>query len=496
MRRKFFKIDPVYLPLTLAATVTVAIVYIVYVQTQEILKGRLQERITATVATASLNFNSHEISSIIAESANLAKKIEPLYQIERLVFDRTEILNFINDSGLTKDWIYDVTQKMKAIREINNNIKYVYLLSPTDNPLISKFVTDSDTLIPIDWDNNAILDEIEVPPLPGEDYDLSGIPAAIKAFDGSISVMDELYTDKWGSFLSGYAPIFDSSGKVVAVLGMDIQVDDFTKLIRETLIPFIVLALLLLLLLSIQTVVLSKIWKSRVEIIKELDRQKDELLGIVSHQLATPISALKWDFEMLLDGDIGEIKEEQKDFFQKLQGVTAHLSDLVSMILDVSRIQLGKMKVDRTELDLNTFFGDVLNIMDAKAKEHKVNLTSSLQPKMGTGNFDKRLMLMIIENLLSNAIKYTPEGGKAKIETKIENSILKFSVSDTGCGIPKKDHDKIFGKLFRASNVRSVDGNGFGLYVVKGAVEAQGGTIRFESFEGKGTTFFVEIPLK
>lgn len=229
--------------------------------------------------------------------------------------------------------------------------------------------------------------------------------------------------------------------------------------------------------------------------LRELDRQKDELLGIVSHQLATPISALKWDFEMLLDGDIGKVKEEQKDFFQKLQGVTAHLSDLVSMILDVSRIQLGRMKVDRTELDLSVFFGDVLSIMEAKAKERKVDLSSTIQDKVGTGCFDKRLMLMITENLLSNAIKYTPEGGKVKLSVKAQNGMLKFSVSDTGCGIPKQDQDKIFGKLYRASNVRNVDGNGFGLYVVKGAAEAQGGTIKFESIEGKGTTFFVELPL-
>lgn len=229
--------------------------------------------------------------------------------------------------------------------------------------------------------------------------------------------------------------------------------------------------------------------------LQELDRQKDELLGIVSHQLATPISALKWDFEMLLDGDIGEVKAEQKDFFQKLQGVTAQLSDLVSMILDVSRIQLGRMKVDRTELDLNIFFGEVVDIMQAKARERKIHLTSSVPEKMGKGNLDKRLMLMITENLLSNAIKYTPEGGKVKFDAKVENGILRFSVSDTGCGIPEQDQDKIFGKLFRASNVRSVDGNGFGLYVVKGAAEGQGGTISFKSTEGKGTEFFVELPL-
>jgi signal transduction histidine kinase len=96
---------------------------------------------------------------------------------------------------------------------------------------------------------------------------------------------------------------------------------------------------------------------------------------------------------------------------------------------------------------------------------------------------------------MSNAIKYTPEGGKVNLDVSVTAKELKISVSDTGCGIPKQDQDKIFGKLFRASNVRSVDGNGFGLFVVKGATEAQGGTITFESEENVGTKFIVILPV-
>ena len=104
---------------------------------------------------------------------------------------------------------------------------------------------------------------------------------------------------------------------------------------------------------------------------------------------------------------------------------------------------------------------------------------------------------MTIENLLSNAVKYTPEKGEVDFTVTITGNTLHCVVKDTGVGIPKADQEKIFGKLFRASNVRNtVDGNGFGLYVAKGAVEAQGGKIWFESEEGKGTTFFVELPLQ
>ena len=104
---------------------------------------------------------------------------------------------------------------------------------------------------------------------------------------------------------------------------------------------------------------------------------------------------------------------------------------------------------------------------------------------------------MTIENLLINAIKYTPAKGRVVMNLELKNQKIQFCVRDTGCGIPKKDQGQIFGKLYRASNVRNtVDGNGFGLYIAKGAIESQGGKIWFESQEGKGTSFYLEIPLR
>lgn len=230
--------------------------------------------------------------------------------------------------------------------------------------------------------------------------------------------------------------------------------------------------------------------------LKELDQQKDELLGIVSHQLATPVTAIQWNLEMMMDGDNGKLPKEQEDNIKSLQGVAANLSDLVSMILDVSRIQLGRMKLDKQELDLKSFFNEILTIIEPKAKERNVNLEVSIPSEFPKAMLDKRYTHMTIENLLSNAVKYTPEKGNVSFKVEIKNDTLFCEVKDTGVGIPKADQDKIFGKMFRASNVRNtVDGNGFGLYVAKGAIESQGGKIWFKSEEGKGTTFFIELPL-
>jgi signal transduction histidine kinase len=199
---------------------------------------------------------------------------------------------------------------------------------------------------------------------------------------------------------------------------------------------------------------------------------------------------------MLLDGDVGVLSKEQQEYLNTMQSVTYNLADLVSMILDVSRIQLGKMKVDLQSLDLNTFFKEILTVIQPKAKEKNQDFQVTIPENLPTALLDKRLTRMTVENLLSNAVKYTPEKGSVTWHMEQRGDVLYMEVKDTGCGIPEKDQKNIFGKLYRASNTGSIDGNGFGLYVAKGAIEAQGGKIWFESKENKGTTFFVEMPIK
>ena len=198
----------------------------------------------------------------------------------------------------------------------------------------------------------------------------------------------------------------------------------------------------------------------------------------------------------MLDGDVGKLNKEQTEHVSTMSVVAQDLADLVSMILDVSRVQLGRMKVDRSKMELNEFFKEVSESMEIKAKEKKVTYNATIEKKIPSAMLDRRLMRMTLENLLSNAIKYTDKGGIVDFTVEVKGNNLHYTVKDTGCGIPKADQDKMFTKLFRASNVQKIDGNGFGLYVAKGAVESQGGSISFQSTEGKGTTFNVSIPLK
>lgn len=454
------------LPLFFSAIITLIVVTIFFSQTQGILELRLKQRLIAVSSTAALQFDSD--------------------RVEKLV-DNTDVES--------KDLAFVISQ-MKKIRDVNPDIRYIYIWAKTGNENILKFIADAEMIEPIDENKNGTIDEDELPPLPGEEYDISETPEVNFAFNQTTTT-EEFIVDKWGTFSSSWAPIKDSSGETVAVLGIDVEIDNFYKVVSAMLIPFILLASLLLLILTMQTVYLIRIWNSRLEIMKELDSQKDELLGLVSHQLATPVSSMKWYLEMMRDGDLGELTKEQKEHVSAMHGIGENMSDLVSMILDVSRIQLGRMRIDKQDLDLNVFFHDLMAIIEPKSDEKKVKFIKIIPDPLPSAKLDRRYTNMTIENLLSNAIKYTPEGGTVKCEVTIENGWMQVKVADTGMGIPKAEQDKIFGRMFRASNARNaIDGNGFGLFVAKGAVEAQGGKIWFESEEGKGTTFYVRLPLK
>lgn len=457
-----------YLLLAASAAIMLVVTVYLYSYTQKLLTERLFERMEAIASTASRMFEASEINRMIDIGAEEAIK--------------------------TKSYKSTVL-KLREIKEANKDVTFAYIYRKTEDPNTVVFVADADVIAlrpELNFNENEVTDE----GFPGSEYDVSEIPLLYEntAFE-KVVVDDYFYDTIWGRLMTTYAPILDREGNAIATLAIDVDITDFNRLVKATFVPFGVSVIVLLLLLLLLTLTLVRMWGTRVEFVNELDRQKDELLSIVSHQLATPISSMKWYLEMMLDGDVGKLTKEQEEHVKSLQFSAANLSDLVSMILDVSRIQLGRMKMDRTDLDTKKFFTEVCKTLDAKAKENKVVFEKFIPEDLPVAMLDMRLMRMTLENLLSNAIKYTPKGGKVSLNVSVKNGVLTYKVKDTGFGIPKADQDKIFGKLFRASNVKKVDGNGFGLYVAKGAVEAQNGSISFESKEGKGTTFTVKLPI-
>ncbi len=459
-----------YLLLGLSAAFACGIGYALFAYTQNILLERLREKLITISTTASLLFDEQEISELIEEG----------------------------EKSVNTDLYRKAVLNLRRIKRRNPDIRYAYIFAKTKRPESVSFVADAD-MIALRSNLNYTGDEIDEGDWVGSQYDTDESSALNEGFAFKEATTDQDFSDTsedWGTVYSSYAPIRNHPKAVSdAVLGVDVDVTSYLSFVNATLIPFVVAVVFLLLLLALLTLSLVRMWGSKVDLLKDLDRQKDELISIVSHQLATPVTSVKWYIEMLLDGDSGELTEEQKKQLMTMQGVTADLVDLVGMILDVSRIQLGRMKVDRGDLDLGTFFTEVLAVIEPKATVKKQQFIKSLPKTLPTASLDKRLMRMTLENLLSNAVKYTPEGGQVELNVSFTDHTLCYEVKDTGCGIPKEDQEKIFGKLFRATNVRNTEGNGLGLFAAKGAAEAQGGKVWFTSESGKGTTFYVEVPL-
>ena len=230
---------------------------------------------------------------------------------------------------------------------------------------------------------------------------------------------------------------------------------------------------------------------------QQVDKAKTEFVSLASHQLRTPLTAISWYTEMLLTDDKKGLSDTQEDYLNEVRLATERMIDLVNALLNVSRIELGTYAVEPVELDVKKVLQDVIRDVGVLAKDRKVSLVTDDARAPDRYLTDPNLLGMVFQNLISNALKYTPEG-TVTVRVYADDTWLNIEVEDTGYGIPDDQRDQIFTKLFRADNVKAQDttGTGLGLYIIKAVIEEVGGSIRFESEEGKGTTFFVRLPIE
>ncbi|MGH8729224.1 MAG: ATP-binding protein [Burkholderiales bacterium] len=226
-------------------------------------------------------------------------------------------------------------------------------------------------------------------------------------------------------------------------------------------------------------------------------RHKSEFLANMSHELRTPLNAIIGFSEVLNERMFGELNPKQAEYVQDIYASGRHLHALINDILDLSKIEAGRMEVELAPFDLPTAIHDALTLVHERASRHGIELKVNVDERLGPFVADERKFKQILLNLMSNALKFTPEGGMVTIRAMAKNPGIEISVEDTGIGIAAADQEVIFDEFRQLkSDGAPREGTGLGLALTRKFVEMHGGKIWVESELGKGSTFTFTLPVR
>jgi len=229
---------------------------------------------------------------------------------------------------------------------------------------------------------------------------------------------------------------------------------------------------------------------------KELDALKNDFVHMVSHELRSPMTAIKLQHEVILEGLAGEVTPKQRELLSRAQAKIQGLLDLINDSLDIARIEAGHRQLELLPLELGDLLQEVAHLLEVKAADQKVTLKLVLPPDLPPVRADRRSLEEVFVNLVSNAINYSPDGGEVSITGLSHGDYLEVRVSDQGIGIEAEEIPKIFDKFYRVKHprTRQIIGTGLGLAIVKGIIDAHRGAVEVESRLGEGSTFRVLLP--
>ena len=380
-------------------------------------------------------------------------------------------------ADLTSPEYQELKSLMVREQRVNDGIRFIYLIGTKPDGTLF-FYGDSEDPSSADYSP------------PGQEYP-EATPAMHAFFkNGGMPLSEGPDRDRWGLWISAYAPVHDASGKLVAMLGMDVPAESYlVNLIAEASLPLL-LALLILILL-----VVDRIRHTRREM---LLAQKAEFLSIASHQIRTPLIGIRWAVEQILNSNATTLDPRDRDVLELTHESSLGLIARVNNLLDVTALEQNAAPARTNQSTLvRPFLEDIAASLELSAKRKHVHMVidDSVAGDLSVpGNREN--MQHIFFNLLGNAVKYTREGTQVTVSYEWVPAGHQFSISDHGIGIAPEDQELIFAGYHRTQQAMESgeSGSGLGLYLTKRLITLLKGTIEIRSTVGEGSTFVVTLP--
>jgi len=249
--------------------------------------------------------------------------------------------------------------------------------------------------------------------------------------------------------------------------------------------------------LAIQNARLFREIEDKSRQIEAANQHKSEFLANMSHELRTPLNAIIGFSEVLVDRMFGELNEKQDEYLKDIYASGQHLLSLINDILDLSKIEAGRMELEATDFDLPSAIDNALTLVRERASRRGITLGHTIDERLGPIRGDERKVKQVLLNLLSNALKFTPEGGRIDVSARVHEEVAEIAVADTGVGIAPEDQEAVFEEFRQVGSAdKKVEGTGLGLALSRKFIELHGGRIWVKSQAGQGSIFTFTLPVR
>ncbi|MBN1193231.1 MAG: response regulator [Coriobacteriia bacterium] len=312
-------------------------------------------------------------------------------------------------------------------------------------------------------------------------------PAAERMLGRGIETLVGLVTDTWEVF--GLSPDPEGTVRETGSQVREVRIQEPESRIVDVHVDPIV---------DDRQVYLGSVTTIRdVTVEREAMQMKNEFVSTVSHELRTPLTSIKGYIDLILDGEAGEINEIQQEFLSIVKENSDRLVDLINDMLDISRIESGRIVLKVQPLDIAERIAGAVNTFRAVLDQHGRDIKLDVSDNLPLAAGDPDRVGQVLINFISNAIKYSPEGGDIGVHASLEGKLVRVAISDEGIGIAAEDQARLFTKFYRvdSSLTREIGGTGLGLSICKSIIELLGGQVGVESEEGSGSTFWFTLPL-